>query len=179
MIQETLFADAAKYSIDTNVIVSFLHDSDSEHYPADVFMPQWECLERAMKDGRVVAARRVETELEKWQKKAQPLEVWLQSHRYLFRDIVSDAQLDGAKRIVNAYPAYGLDKNRLGDLEVMTLAMAQKLFVVSLEQRAEQHSRKRPKIPNVCQEFGIGCVNLAGFLREEGFGKSSDTPQQV
>ena len=179
MIQDALFADAAKYSIDTNVIVSFLHDSDSEHYPADVFKPQWEFLERAIKDGRVVAARRVETELEKWQNSSPAIKVWLHEHRYLFRDIVSDAQLEGAKRIVNAYPAYGLDANRLGDLEVITLAMAQRLVVVSLEQKAEQHSRKRPKIPNVCREFGIGCVNLAGFLREEGFGRSDDISRQV
>jgi hypothetical protein len=50
------------------------------------------------------------------------------------------------------------------------IAARTKLKVVSLEQRAEQHSRRRPKIPNVCEEFGIGCVTLAGFLREENFG---------
>ncbi len=56
----TLFAVTAKYSIDTNVVLSFLGDSDAEHYPIDVFKPQWEFLERAMKDGRIVGARRVE-----------------------------------------------------------------------------------------------------------------------
>lgn len=172
MSQDFLFADPAKYSIDTNVIVSFLGDSDSEHYPIDVFKPQWEFFERAMKDGRIVAARRVETELEKWEKRIATMKTWLHDHKYMFCDIDSDAQLAGAKQIVNTYPAYGTSDNYLGDLEVITLAKARGLTVITLEQKAQQHSRKRPKIPNVCEEFKVDCVTLAGFLRLEGFGRS-------
>lgn len=164
-----LFDDLAKYSIDTNLILSFLREDEAERYPADVFKPQWDFLEAAMKDGRVVAARRVEVELEKWQKTIPQMKTWLAGHQYLFCDIETDEQLAGAKRIVNAYPAYGSSQNYLGDLEVITHAMASNLIVISLELRAQQHSRRRPKIPNVCDEFGVGCVNLAGFLRAEGF----------
>jgi len=171
MSQDALFADPAKCSIDTNVIVSFLGDSDSEHYPMDVFKPQWEFLERAMKDGRIVAARRVETELEKWDKRISTMGAWLHEHEYLFCDIESDAQLTVAKELVNAHPAYGSSDNYLGDLEVMALAKARGLTVITLEHKAQQHSRKRPKIPNVCAEFSVGCVTLAGFLRDEGFGQ--------
>lgn len=171
MSEDTLFADPAKYSIDTNVIVSFLGDSDSEHYPMDVFKPQWEFLERAMKDGRIVAARRVETELEKWEKRIATMRPWLLEHKYLFCEVDSDAQLESAKVLVNTYPAYGSSDNYLGDLEVITLAKARGLTVVTLEQKAQQHSKKRPKIPNVCTEFNVGCVTLAGFLRDEGFGQ--------
>lgn len=167
--QDTLFEDSAAYSIDTNVILSFLRDDEAEHYPADVFQPQWKFLEAAMKDGRVVAARRVETELAKWHKTIPAMPRWLADHRYLFCDIETDEQLRVAKQIVNAYPAYGRDNNYLGDLEVMTLAAARKLTVISLELKAPQHSAKRPKIPNVCEAFGIDCVGLAGFLRAEGF----------
>lgn len=169
MTQDALFADSAKYAIDTNVIVSFLGDSDSEHYPLDVFKPQWDFLESAMRDGRVVAPRVVETELEKWATKVGAVKQWLHDHKYLFHDIETDAQLDGAKRIVNAYPAYATSVNYLGDLEVMAFAMARGLTVISLEVKATQHSPKKPKIPNICEEFGIAWVNLAGFLRAEGF----------
>lgn len=169
MTQDGLFEDPAKYAIDTNVIVSFLGDSDSEHYPLDVFKPQWDFLEVAMQDGRVIAPRMVETELEKWQKTIPQMKPWLTDHKYLFSDIETDAQLDSAKRIVNSYPAYATSVNYLGDLEVMTLAGARGLTVISLEQKATQHSPKKPKIPNVCEQFGIRWVNLAGFLRTEGF----------
>lgn len=169
MAQDGLFEDPAKYAIDTNVIISFLGTADSEHYPLDVFRPQWEFLEAAIKDGRVVAPRIIETELGKWQKRIGVMSGWLHDHRYMFRDLDSDAQLDAAKQIVNAYPAYGADTNYLGDLEVMAFARARGLKVMSLEHKAIQVSARRPKIPNVCEQFGIGWVNLAGFLRDEGF----------
>jgi len=165
----TLFDAFAKYSIDTNVILSFLREDEAERYPMDVFKPQWDFLHKAIADGRVVAARRVEAELAKWQKTIPTMKAWLSEKKHMFCDVETDEQLAAAKRIVNAYPAYGSNENYLGDLEVMTLAMARKLTVVSLELKAHQHSNKRPKIPNVCEEFGIGCASLAGFLRAEGF----------
>ena len=57
--------------------------------------------------------------------------------------------------------------NFLGDLEVMTLADALGITVISLESESPFPSQKRPKIPNVCKEFGIDCVSVTGFLRRE------------
>lgn len=164
----TLFEALAKYSIDTNVILSFLREDEAERYPMDVFKPQWDFLQKAIVDGRVVAARRVETELSKWQKTIPTMKPWLNDNKHMFFDMETQ-QLAAAKRIVNAYPAYGSNDNYLGDLEVMTLAMTRNLTVVSLELKAQQHSKKRPKIPNVCEEFGNACTGVAGFLRSEGF----------
>lgn len=169
MTQDGLFEDPAKYAIDTNVIVSFLGDSDSEHYPMDVFKPQWEFLEVAMRDGRVVAPRVVAGELEKWANRLPVIRAWLQEHRYLFHEIACDSELATAKAIVNAFPAYASSVNYVGDLEVMAFARARGLSVISLELKAAQHSTRKPKIPNVCEQFGIGWVSLAGFLRAEGF----------
>lgn len=159
-----------QYSIDTNVIVSFLGDGEAELYPVDVFRPQWDFLEAAFKDGRAVAAKRVATELKKWER-LDRVKVWLRDHKYAFRDIESDDQLLAAKEIVNRYPAYGLDMNRLGDLEVMALAKSRGLTVVSLESQ-KQHRPDRPKIPIVCSEFGIEYKSFHDFLRAEGFRES-------
>lgn len=160
-----------KYSIDTNVIVNFLGDGPDEPYPVDLFRPQWDFLEAAFLDGRVVAARCVETELKKWERLDQ-VRTWLRDHKYVFRDIESDEQLHAAKVIVNKYGAYGSDRNRLGDLEVMTLAKARGLAVVSQES-AKQHSPDRPKIPIVCEEFGIPHLGFRDFLRVEGFANAT------
>ena len=102
--------------------MSFLRGTDDEHYGADVFRPQWQFLERCMQEGKIIAPRQVEAELEKWQKSISQMHAWLRDHRYLFRDM-GDAQLEAAKRIVNAYPAYGMTQNNVGDRELMTLAM--------------------------------------------------------
>ena len=176
MTQDGLFEDPAKYVIDTNVIVSFLGDGDSEHYPMDVFKPQWDFLETAVKGGQVIAPGVVADELEKWTKNRPAIKIWLQDHRYMFHEATDGSELAAAKAIVNAFPAYATSANYLGDLEVMAFAHARGLRVISLELRANQHSAKRPKIPNVCEQFGIGWVSLAGFLRAEGFAESAEVP---
>lgn len=93
MVELTLFE---KYSIDTNVIVSFLGDGDAGLYPVDVFGLQWDFLEAAFKDGRVVAAKRVATELKKWER-LDRMKIWLRDHKHVFRDIESDEQLIAAR----------------------------------------------------------------------------------
>lgn len=177
IVQDALFSAEPKYCIDTNVVVSFLRGTDDEHYGADVFRPQWQFVERCMQEGKVIAPRQVEAELEKWQKSISQMHVWLRDHRYLFRDM-DDAQLNAAKRIVNAYPAYGMTQNNVGDLELMTLAMARGIAVLTLEhKRSTQPSKRLPKIPDVCAEFNVDCVSLPGFLRREGFGGAGANAQ--
>ncbi len=67
----------------------------------------------------------------------------------MFRDVVSDTQLALAKKIVNQYPVYGETDNYLGDLEVITLAGALGIAVISLEGEKENAGKHRPKIPNI------------------------------
>jgi hypothetical protein len=167
----TLFAEAPRYCIDTNVVVSFLRGTEDEHYGSDVFAPQWTFLETLMESGAIIAPRRVETELLKWCPSIAALRQWLRRRKSMFRDVESDGQLASAKKIVNEYPVYGSTENYVGDLEVITLADALQIAVLTLESRKPGGSRGRPKIPDVCAEFRIDCVSVSGFLRREHFGE--------
>lgn len=171
--QATLFDEEPRYCIDTNVIVSFLRRTEDEFYGSDVFAPQWQHIEKLIDAGAIVAPRQVEHELIKWCRTIDGLRVWLKHHKRMFLDVSSDTQLASAKRIVNQYPVYGDTDNYLGDLEVMTLAAALGIAVLSLEGAKENNSKRRPKIPNICREFGIDCVSVSGFLRRERFGQSN------
>ena len=168
--QGSLFDFEPRYCIDTNVIVSFLRGTDDEHYGADVFAPQWALIERLITSGVIVAPRRVERELTDWRRTIPSLKGWLKKNRHMFRDVQSSEQLVLAKRIVNQYPVYGSSLHYLGDLEAMTLAAALGIALISLEHAHAQPSQRRPKIPNVCKEFGIEHLTLPAFLRREGFG---------
>jgi len=161
-----LFDADPHYCIDTNVIVSFLSETDDEYYGADIFPDHWRQIECLIASSEIVAPRQVERELEGHAKKRAKVSLWLGRHRYMFRDIQTDEQLQLAKQIVNRYPVYSKTINYLGDLEVMTLAGALRLKVITLELPEQQSGQKRPKIPNVCKEFGIGCLSVSGFLRE-------------
>lgn len=166
----TLLTLDPRYCVDTNVIVSFLRRSDDEHYGSDVFAPQWAHIERMIASNAIIAPRQVERELGKWIAHIDTMGLWLRRHSHMFRDM-SSRQLEVAKAIVNRYPAYGSSVNFLGDLEVMTLAAAAGIAVVTMETAHAQASASRPKIPSICREFEIDCVTVPGLLRRERFGQ--------
>lgn len=166
-IGQGLFEIEARYCIDTNVLVSFLSESDDEYYGADIFPDHWALIQRLITSGNIIAPRQVEYELTGHAKKHSKIGSWLHRNDHMFRDIASSDELSLAKRIVNAYSAYARNTNYLGDLEVMTLAGARELTVVSLEVGLQQTGQRRPKIPNICSEFGINCLSVSGFLRAE------------
>jgi len=166
-VQPALFDVEPRYCIDTNVIVSFLHQADDEFYGADVFAPQWALFERLITNGEIIAPDAVKTELEKWALKDQNIRDWVRARPGMFRGPSTD-QLAKAKVIVNRLPGYGRDLHYLGDLMVISLAAVENLTVITLETAdGPAPSRMRPKIPFTCGEFSIGCTSVAGFLRRE------------
>lgn len=169
----SLFDEEPRYCIDTNVIISFLRGTEDEYYGSDVFAPQWQFMERLMSNGTIVAPRQIEKELIKWCEKIDGLSAWLKQHKDMFRDVES-AQLASAKKIVNTYTVYGSTNNYLGDLTVISLAASLRIAALSLEGAKDNNSKRRPKIPNVCQEFGIDFVSVTGFLRRERFGQTDN-----
>ena len=66
--QASLFDEEPRYCIDTNVIVSFLRQTEDEYYGSDVFAPQWQYIEQLIDAGAIIAPRQVERELLKWAK---------------------------------------------------------------------------------------------------------------
>lgn len=168
--QSSIFDEKPKYVIDTNVIVSFMRHSDDEFYGSDVFKPQWECIEELISKGVIIAPKKVEEELKKWCIDIPELGGWLKRNTDMFVDITTE-QLLKTKPMVSKYPVYGTTENYLGDLMVMSLADSTGIAVITLEGKKATNSQRRPKIPNVCEEFGVACYTVSSFLRNEGFGK--------
>lgn len=169
--QVNLFHEKPRFCIDTNVVISFMKKTDEESYGSDVFKPQWAFLEDLINKGVVVAPRQVETELLAWCMVIPEMKDWLKKHKDMFLDIEEDAQLESAKKILKEYPVYGSTPNYLGDLAVMTLSDCMKIVALTLEGERPGRSKRLPKIPNVCKEFGIDHASFSGFLRREKFGE--------
>lgn len=53
------------------------------------------------------------------------------------------------------------------DLFLVAKAAARGWTVVSHETQADPNARKRIKIPNACQELGVGCIGLFELMRRE------------
>jgi hypothetical protein len=167
--QSSIFDEKPRYVIDTNVIVSFMHHTDDEVYGSDVFKPQWEYIESLVGSGAITAPKKVEEELKKWCIEIPELVNWLKRYDSMFLDVTTD-QLLKSKPIVSKYSVYGTTENYLCDLMVMSLAECMGLAVLTLEGKKPTNSQKRPKIPNVCDEFGVDCYSVTSFLRKENFG---------
>ena len=157
-----------RYCIDSNVISSFMKN-DTEEWYSHGFETQWKFIEKQLLNNIIIAPLEVRQELKSLfdsTLKLKPcVEGWLKRHQHIFKD-KDDNQLLTAGLIVNKYPAYSQNDNTVTDLMIVSLAKAQRLTVITLENRATTHSKKRPKIPNVCDEFGIKCVSVSGFFRD-------------
>jgi hypothetical protein len=163
--QDALFETPPAWCLDTNVVVSFLHEDDDEHYSRQVFPDAWRAFESDIATGLIIAPPQVREELETWCPTIPELHRWLAARRSMFHDLDTSA-LTWAKRIVNSYPGYAKDRNYLGDLCVIALAGSRSLTVITNEKRATgQPSRQRPKIPDICNDFDIPCLTVIGYLR--------------
>lgn len=160
-----LFDVEPRWCLDTNIILSFFKEDDDEPYSRQLMPEPWSALESDISSGYVLAPPQIRAELETWRSRLKDLPRWLEAHRGLFVEL-NDADLAWAKQVVNAFPTYGRDLNYLGDLCVIALAGSRRLCVVTNERGAngEPHPR-RPKIPDVCRDFGIDCVSFVGYLR--------------
>ena len=159
---DALFTIDPRFCIDTNVVVSFMHEADDEPYRRDAFVPQWNQIESLIGSGEIISPRGVHDELETWEKQIPAMKRWLETHG-MFVEMTSE-QLTFAKVIVNDFPDYGSSKNYLADLEVISLAGVRKLAVLTNERVRPNISINHPKIPEVCQHYGIECLSVSGFL---------------
>lgn len=163
--QESLFDMQPLWCLDTNVVVSFLREDDEEPYSRQVLPEQWRVFERDISTGLIIAPPQVRKELESWCTEISDMRSWLASHTGMFRNLDA-AALAAAKQVVNVYPAYASNLNYMGDLCVIAMAASRGLTVISNEKPAKgEPSRTRPKIPDVCAQFGVGSVGVIGYLR--------------
>lgn len=166
-----LFVFEPIYCIDTNVVVSFMHEDDNEPYRRDVFVAQWGRIESLIGSGDIIAPRAVEAELIKWEKQIPDMKAWLAKHG-MFADMTNE-QLDFAKRVVNDFPDYGSTDNYLADLEVISLAAVRNLAVITNERVRPTVTVNHPKIPEVCARYKIECLSVSGFLAREAKRKAT------
>lgn len=172
-MSQALFDVPAVYCVDTNVVSSFLSGDDDEAYPIDMFAQHWRHIDGLFAGGSAIMASATIAELDQIRNPPPELKVFLRSRRQCVREFGSDLQLEVAARLVNQFPGFARNQNRANDLEVISLAAAEGLCLVTLEKSAAQTSPTSPKIPNACALVGVECVDVAGLLRKTGFAQEA------
>ena len=148
------------YCIDTSSLLA----AWNERYPIANVPGFWERLDDLITDERITSPLEVRNEIKK---KEDGLAQWLKDRPSLFQELEEDIQL-AAKEILKQFPwlTKGIAGRKVADPFVIALAKAREYTVITEEGPG---SVKRPRIPFVCQQNSIPCVNVLGLIQGEGW----------
>ena len=151
------------YVFDTNSLSAL-----NAYYP-DIFKEVWNRFNHMVSTGHVISTREVFPEIErsglehivKWAKKnkaafTMPTAAETEFVAQIFA-VPHFRSLIGAKQQLRGDP--------VADPFVIACAKVNSGTVVT----EEKHKRNAAKIPNVCAHFTVPCINLAGFMRAQGW----------
>ncbi|MFG2738649.1 DUF4411 family protein [Streptomyces chartreusis] len=147
------------YSLDTSALITPWRDT----YPPRRFKGFWERYEELIDSGRAFAVDEVAIELKR---RDDELAEWIKLHPSLFVPLEADIQLATIEALRLCERMVGNIRGRNGaDPFVIGLAKARGLTVVTMEKAT--NSLKRPKIPDVCNEMGVPCIDVIGLMDRE------------
>jgi len=140
------------------------------HYFPERFPTFWRRFQTLVDQGIITSVREVDTEL-----KAQVYEDWLlewvKSNRNIFKTPSANVTEFVPKIFeIEHFQQLIPERDRLkgkpvADPWVIAHAQVHRGHVVT----EEQFKPNAAKIPNVCKHFNVPCLNLEGFLQEQGW----------
>ncbi len=133
------------------------------YYPPDVFPALWTNLETMIAQRCIISPDEVLHELEK---KDDGLHAWAKGNDIMFHPLDGPVQ-HAASEILARFPRL-VDSNSgrsRGDPWVIALAMVRGCAILTGEKPSG--NPVKPKIPDVCKHYGIRCLNMLEFIREQ------------
>lgn len=147
-----------KYTIDTCSITK-LH----REYPRDVFPGAWDKVEDLAESGILISIEDVYIELE-----AQDDEVleWANQYSKMFLPLDELVQIK-ALQVLKTHPALVDLKKHKSSADPFVIATALIYSCIVVTEEKPSNSPKMAKIPDVCKDHYIGCIDLLEMLRLE------------
>ena len=146
-----------KYLIDTSSIFDL-----RDYYPPDVFPSIWNLILQMFEEGTMFSVKEVFYELKDYQdywKKYEDCFIELSDFDNL-NFIMSDSKFE-------VFQKQGLKKSnddKWADPYLIACAMGDENLTILTEESLNNNAQS--KIPYVCNELGIGCVNIIGLLKD-------------
>ncbi|WP_045726559.1 PIN domain-containing protein [Xanthomonas sp. GPE 39] len=152
------------YVFDTNSL------SKLKHYYPNVFKSIWAGLDGLVASGDLISTREVWNEMQLGVPNPH-VQAWLDKNKHIFR-VPQAAELQVVAHIlaISHFQALIGTKQQLNgtpvaDPFVIALAKTQGATVVT----EEELKPNAAKVPNVCQHFGVPCMNLEQFMQVQGW----------
>jgi predicted nuclease of predicted toxin-antitoxin system len=149
------------YVIDTSALL----DGWVRYYPPDIFPSLWLHLEEMIRSEELLSPDEVLLELGQ---KDDEIHKWAKANSAMFVPLDENIQ-NATQEILSQFPRLVgamKDRNR-ADPFVIALAKIKEAIVVTGERSSG--TRDRPRIPNVCDHFGISHRTLLQLIRDKGW----------
>ena len=146
--------------LDTNAFI----DAWVRKYPIEIFPGVWEQIDQEIFNGKLISSEEVLVELER---QADDLHSWVKQRRQMFMPLSADIQNE-VKTILQGHPRLiDTRKNRSGaDPWVIATARVSNAVLVSNEKGG---TLDKPKIPFVCTQLDVECIDLLEMIRVLGW----------
>lgn len=156
------------YIFDTNVISLILR-----HYYPSAFPSFWEKFDASIARGVITSVRDVQREIENWENPEINVS-WIRKNEGIFTD-PSPQEEKYAHSLMASPGGEKLKKTKrradapMADTWIIAKAHAVSGTVVTQEKRTHEYNRSHAsrKIPDICDERGIPCINLKEFMSKE------------
>ena len=151
------------YCIDTSSLISAWRFD----YPPDIFRSLWTQLDELIKQNRIFSSLEVLLELKQG---GDAIYEWANARNHIFLE-ADDKIQTAVSSIMDKYPSFIPEFSAHGiwaDPYIIAMAHIKSLTVVTGE-KANGPGAKKPKIPNICQNLGIECIDFLSLIRQEGW----------
>ncbi len=148
------------YCLDTNVLIQPWNN----YYSPELCPDYWKVLAELVSEGTIFCTDEVRREL---LQADDGLSEWIKVNHEFVRDIDDDVQIK-LRTILEKFPRLvdTIRDRSMADPWVIAHAMSADATVVTKEMPS--NSVKRIRIPDVCQEFNVRCIDDFIFLKEVG-----------
>ena len=159
------------YVVDSSSLIEL-----NKRYPIDIFPTLWKRVETLIDKGLLISPKEVLKEVSVMD---DSLKKWAKQQKNLFKEL-DEKQMEIVKEILKKYPSLAKSDNETAAADPFVIALTvelerdpQKTLFQGTKGRVivteEKLRGNKIKIPFVCKDYNIECINIIEMCRIEGW----------